>query len=75
MQFIFILLQKVAAGIDANKAAKQAYQETLSQHHAFMVKKAFEMGLMAAPSTETMLPLLGGDKVLGPISPFSIYEY
>ena len=63
MQFIFTLLQKVAGGLDANKAAKEAYAETLSHYHGFMVKKTFEMGLMAAPSSETMLPCLGSDKV------------
>ena len=63
MQFIFTLLKKVAAGMDANKAAKEAYAETLSQYHNFVVKGTFDMGLMAAPSTETMLPLLGSDKV------------
>ena len=69
MQFIFTLLQKVAAGMDANKAAKEAYAETLSRHHNFMIKKTFEMGLMAAPSTETMLPCLGTDKVGGTTLP------
>ncbi len=63
MQFIFKLLQKVAVGMDANKAAKEAYAETLSHHHGYIVKKTFEVGLMAAPSTETMLPCLGTDKV------------
>jgi hypothetical protein len=73
MQFIFKLLQKVAAGMDANKAAKEAYAESLSRHHGFMIKKTFEMGLMAAPSTETMLPCLGTDKVCGipPSPPFT----
>ena len=63
MQFIFTLLKKVSGGLDANKAAKEAYAETLSKHHGFMVKKTFEMGLMAAPSTDSMLPYLGNDKV------------
>jgi hypothetical protein len=63
MQFIFKLLQKVAAGMDANKAAKEAYAESLSHHHGYMIKKTFELGLMGAPSTETMLPCLGTDKV------------
>lgn len=39
------------------------YAETLSKYHGFMVKKTFDMGLMAAPSTDTMLPCLGSDKV------------
>jgi hypothetical protein len=63
MQFIFSLLQKVCGGLDANKAAKEAYAETLSQYHGFMVKKSFEVGLMAAPSSDSMLPALGTDKV------------
>ena len=63
MQFIFSLLQKVSNGLDANKAAKEAYAETLSHYHGFMVKNTFQMGLMAAPSSETMLPCLGTDKV------------
>jgi hypothetical protein len=63
MQFIFRLLEKVAAGTDANKAAKEAYAETLSHYHGFMVKNTFGMGLMAAPSTSTMLPCLGSDPV------------
>jgi hypothetical protein len=63
MQFIFRLLEKVAAGTDANKAAKEAYAETLSHYHGFMVKNTFGMGLMAAPSTATMLPCLGSDSV------------
>ncbi len=63
MQFIFAMLQKVAAGTEANKAAKEAYAETLSKHHNFIVKKAFEVGLMGAPSTDTMLTCLGSDKV------------
>ena len=63
MQFIFTLLHKVAAGIVAYQAAKGAYAETLSKHHTFIVEKTFDMGLMAAPSTDTMLPCLGSDKV------------
>ncbi len=63
MQFIFRLLEKVAGGTDANKAAKEAYAETLSHYHGFMVKNTFGMGLMAAPSTATMLPCLGSDSV------------
>lgn len=68
MQFIFVLLDKVTKGKEANKAAKEAYYETLSRHHGFMVKKTFEIGLMAAPSTEAMLSCLGSDKVLCPSS-------
>uniref|UniRef100_A0A7S0N890 Glycolipid transfer protein domain-containing protein n=1 Tax=Cryptomonas curvata TaxID=233186 RepID=A0A7S0N890_9CRYP len=64
MQFIFRLLEKVAAGTDANKAAKEAYAETLSHYHGFMVKNTFGVGLMAAPSTATMLPCLGSDSAL-----------
>ena len=63
MQFIFILLQKVSEAMDANKAAKEAYAETLSLHHGYMVKKTFEFGLMAAPSTDAMASCLGNDKV------------
>mmetsp|Transcript_1477 Transcript_1477/g.3985 ORF Transcript_1477/g.3985 Transcript_1477/m.3985 type:complete len:202 (+) Transcript_1477:83-688(+) len=62
MQFIFTLLQKVSTGLDANKAAKEAYAETLAHYHGFMVKKTFEVGLMAAPSSDTMLGCLGNDK-------------
>jgi hypothetical protein len=68
MQFIFRLLEKVAAGTDANKAAKEAYADTLAHYHGFMVKQTFGVGLMAAPSTATMLPCLGSDSV-----PFPIY--
>ncbi len=67
MQFIFKLLQKVAAGMDANKAAKEAYAESLSHYHNFIVKKSFEVGLMTAPSSDTMLPCLGSDKVAAPL--------
>lgn len=64
MQFIFSLLQKVCVKqLDANAAAKEAYGETLSQYHGFMVKKSFELGLMAAPSSAKMLPALGKDDV------------
>ncbi len=63
MQFIFAVLLKVSEGTDGNKAAKEAYHETLSRHHGFIIKKAFEVGLMTAPSTETMLAHLGPDKV------------
>ena len=63
MLFIFTLLKKVSAGLDANKAAKEAYAETLSLHHNFVVKNSFQMGLMAAPSTDSMLRCLGSDKV------------
>lgn len=61
LQFIFVLLTKVTEGMDANKAAKEAYETTLMQYHGFMVKKTFQMGLMAAPSTATMLGCLGAD--------------
>ncbi len=64
MQFIFGLLQKVARGVDATQAAKEAYADTLSHYHGFMVRNTFSVGLMAAPSTATMLPLLGSDPVL-----------
>ena len=50
-QFIFALLKRVSKGEEANKAAQEAYKETLMQYHGFMVKKTFQMGLMAAPST------------------------
>ena len=63
MQFIFFLLKKVSEGIDANKAAKEAYAETLSKYHGFMVRNGFEMGLTMAPSSATMLPALGNDDV------------
>ena len=63
MQFIFTLLQKVSSGVEANKAAKQAYAETLAQHHGFIVRKAFEAGLSTAPSTNSLLSCLGADKV------------
>jgi hypothetical protein len=63
MSFIFMLLKKVSAGLDANKAAKEAYEETLALHHGFMVRNTFQMGLMAAPSTDSMLQCLGSDKV------------
>mmetsp|Transcript_5682 Transcript_5682/g.10875 ORF Transcript_5682/g.10875 Transcript_5682/m.10875 type:complete len:199 (-) Transcript_5682:304-900(-) len=61
LQFIFVLLEKTTGGKDANKAAKEAYEVTLMQYHGFMVKKTFQMGLMAAPSTATMLGCLGQD--------------
>jgi len=61
LQFIFVLLEKVTGGLDANKAAKDAYEVTLMQYHGFMVKKTFQMGLMAAPSTATMFGCLGSD--------------
>ena len=41
------------------------YAETLSKYHGFMVKKTFDVGLMAAPSTETMVKCLGPDQVRG----------
>jgi hypothetical protein len=63
MQFIFAVLHKVSEGMDGNKAAKEAYYETLSRHHGFVIKKAFQIGLMTAPSTEAMLAFLGPDKV------------
>ena len=63
MQFIFVLLFKVTEGIEASQAAREAYCETLAQHHSFMLKKTFEVGLMAAPSTDDMLSCLGSDKV------------
>ena len=61
--FIFTLLQKVALGTDANKAAREAYTETLSKYHNFLVKKSFEVILRAAPSTSTMLSCLGPEAV------------
>eukprot|EP00286_Rhodomonas_abbreviata_P025377 CAMPEP_0181297502 /NCGR_PEP_ID=MMETSP1101-20121128/5274_1 /TAXON_ID=46948 /ORGANISM="Rhodomonas abbreviata, Strain Caron Lab Isolate" /LENGTH=199 /DNA_ID=CAMNT_0023402443 /DNA_START=231 /DNA_END=830 /DNA_ORIENTATION=- len=61
LQFTFLLLEKVCGGMDANKAAKEAYEETLMAFHGFMVKKTFQMGLMAAPSTATLLKALGDD--------------
>jgi hypothetical protein len=64
MQFIFVLLDKVTKGKEANIAAKEAYYETLSRYHGFMVKTIFEIGLLAAPSTEMMLSCLGSDKVV-----------
>ena len=63
MMFIFTLLQKVAAGTDANRAARDAYTETLSKHHTYLVKKSFDVILMAAPSTPTMLSSLGSEAV------------
>lgn len=63
MQFIFALLEKVSAGEEANAAAKAAYEATLSAYHGFMVKKTFQMGLMAAPGTDTLLGALGSDQV------------
>jgi hypothetical protein len=63
MRFIFAVLLKVSEGTEGNQAAKEAYHETLSRHHGFIIKKAFEVGLMTAPSTETMLLYLGPDKV------------
>jgi hypothetical protein len=63
MQFVFAVLLKVSEGTEGNQAAKEAYYETLSRHHGFVIKKAFEVGLMTAPSTETMLAYLGPDKV------------
>ena len=33
------------------------------QYHGFMVKKTFQMGLMAAPSTASMLACLGSNDV------------
>ena len=68
MKFIFVLLQQVTNGTEANKAAKEAYHETLSRHHGFVVKKTFELGLMAAPSTDGMLSCLGADKVRAHLS-------
>mmetsp|Transcript_18016 Transcript_18016/g.43781 ORF Transcript_18016/g.43781 Transcript_18016/m.43781 type:complete len:99 (+) Transcript_18016:406-702(+) len=62
MEFVFTMLQKVCQGVDGTKAAKEAYAETLSKYHGFMVKKTFDMGLMAAPSTETMTKTLGPDQ-------------
>merc|ERR1712205_156832 len=64
MQFIFAIMKKVAAGQEANAAAKEAYEETLSAYHGFMVKKTFQMGLMGAPGTDTMLKALGSDPEL-----------
>mmetsp|Transcript_35733 Transcript_35733/g.30041 ORF Transcript_35733/g.30041 Transcript_35733/m.30041 type:complete len:200 (+) Transcript_35733:29-628(+) len=64
MQFIFALMKKVAAGTEANAAAKEAYEETLSAYHGFMVKKTFQMGLMAAPGTDNLLKGLGSDAAL-----------
>ena len=63
MQFIFSMLKKVSAGEDANKAAKSAYDETLSHYHGFLVKKSFQVALMAAPGSDSMLKALGNDKV------------
>mmetsp|Transcript_43498 Transcript_43498/g.85012 ORF Transcript_43498/g.85012 Transcript_43498/m.85012 type:complete len:200 (-) Transcript_43498:316-915(-) len=62
MEFVFTMLKKVSEGIDGTKAAKESYAETLSKYHGFMVKKTFDMGLMAAPSTETMTKTLGPDQ-------------
>jgi hypothetical protein len=62
-QFIFALLKRVSKGEEANKAAQEAYKETLMQYHGFMVKKTFQMGLMAAPSTASMLACLGSNDV------------
>ena len=59
MQFIFAIMKKVAAGQEANAAAKEAYEETLSAYHGFMVKKTFKMGLMGAPGTDSRLNALG----------------
>ena len=59
MQFIFAIMKKVAAGQEANAAAKEAYEETLSAYHGFMVKKTFQMGLMGAPGTDSRLNALG----------------
>jgi hypothetical protein len=73
MLFIFTLLQKVAAGTDANRAAREAYTETLSKHHNYLVKKSFDVILMAAPSTPTMLSCLGPEAVrcfLGSVCPY-----
>ena len=64
MQFICKLLQKVAAGEDASKAAKEAYTESLSHHHSYITRKAYEMGLAAGLSTDSMLSSLGSDKVV-----------
>ena len=63
MQFILSMLKKVSAGEDANKAAKSAYDETLSHYHGFLVKKSFQVALMAAPGSDSMLKALGNDKV------------
>ncbi len=64
MQFIYKLLQNVAAGGDANKAAKDAYAETLSHHHSIVTRRGYEMGLATGLfSTDKMLSSLGPDKV------------
>lgn len=61
LEFVFGLLEKVTEGQEANKAAREAYDQTLSRHHNFMVRKTFQVGMMAAPSTATMLRSLGDD--------------
>ncbi|KAJ1472983.1 glycolipid transfer protein-domain-containing protein [Baffinella frigidus] len=48
MQFVFCLLKRVSKGEEANKAAQEAYKETLMAYHGFMVKKTSQVGLMAA---------------------------
>lgn len=53
------------------------YAETLSKYHGFMVKKTFDVGLMAAPSSETMTKCLGpeqGQVIIQPHTQHSNHE-
>ncbi|KAJ1489560.1 glycolipid transfer protein domain-containing protein [Baffinella frigidus] len=61
MQFMNVFLGTVSRGGEANAAAKDAYSTTLQKYHGFVVKRTFNMGLMAAPGTDAILSRLGGD--------------
>ncbi|KAJ1489559.1 glycolipid transfer protein domain-containing protein [Baffinella frigidus] len=61
MQFMNVFLGTVSRGGEANAAAKDAYITTLQNYHGFVMQRTFSMGLMAAPGTDTILSLLGGD--------------
>mmetsp|Transcript_31832 Transcript_31832/g.64013 ORF Transcript_31832/g.64013 Transcript_31832/m.64013 type:complete len:242 (+) Transcript_31832:68-793(+) len=61
LDFIHTLLDKMVGGLDANRAAREAYEGSLMQHHGFIVKRSFQVGLMTAPSTASMLKCLGTD--------------